>query len=142
MQFLLDYYLYFENIESNSYVDDLNLSNKFKKQSKNNKLIMKEGLITTHPLNKSIEIINNRFSEILAKADEDGEIYIEGKFNELFKYTPLFNNLGYFISLISLDGKSWIGEYEDDSKPVAIVLEAKYDIKIDKKNIPTMLKSK
>lgn len=49
---------------------------------------------------------------------------------------PIITNLGYFISLITLDGKNWIKEYNDGSKPLGFYLEAKYDIKV---KVPKLL---
>lgn len=137
MRFLLDYYQYIDDIELLSSEDDNKMYDKFKKHSKNGHLVLSEGLIKTHPLNKSVSIINKRFPTLKVEVEKDGEIYIEGEMQELKNYLPLFNNLGYFISLYTLNGSDWLNKYSDNTKPLALYLEPKYDIKID--NIPEFL---
>ena len=39
----------------------------------------------------------------------------------------LITNLGYFISKLTIDGQEWIKEFDSDAKPIAFILEAKYD---------------
>lgn len=131
MTFLLDYYRYMENIDKLSFSDDYKMYDNFKNQSKNGKLVLTEGLIKTHPQNISIDIIKKRFPNLNVKMEKDGEIYIEGDMVELNNYIPLFNNLGYFISMYTLNGIDWGKDYTDDTKPIAIYLEPKYDLKID-----------
>lgn len=96
-----------------------------------------EGLIKTFDKEKSLQILLKNFKELNGNIEPDGEIYLEGYFKELGNYLPLINNLGYFISLLTLDGKEWIKDYDKVTKPLAILLEAKYDIKIINK--PTIL---
>lgn len=137
MKFLLDYYQYIDNIDNLSLLEDSKMYDKFRNQSKNGHLVLTEGLITTHPLNKSANIIKKRFPDLTIEIEKDGEIYIEGEMLELKNYIPLFNNLGYFISTYTINGNDWGKDYTDDTKPAALYLEPKYDLKID--NIPKIL---
>ncbi len=137
MSFIFDYNQYLDNIDNLSLIDDVSMYEKFKEQSKNKHLILTEGLIKTHPLKSSVDIIKRRFPNLNVEIEKDGEIYIEGDFSELKNYIPLFNNLGYFISLYTINGTDWIKEFNENIKPSALYLEPKYDIKIDK--IPEIL---
>jgi len=122
--FILEYQTYIENIQKFSSKYDRVIYDKLK----NKKLV--EGLIKTHPLNKSVDIIKRRFDELSLEIEEDGEIYVEGDFKKLEIYLPLFTNLGYFISKLTINGDDWIKDFSDDSKPLAIYLEPKYDTEI------------
>ena len=137
MEFLINYYQYMNDVDNLSLLEDSNMYDRFKKQSKNGYLIISEGLITTHPLNKSINIIKKRFPSLTVEIEEDGEIYIEGEMSELKNYIPLFNNLGYFISTYTVNGNKWEKDYTDNTRPISLYLEPKYDLKID--NIPKIL---
>lgn len=137
LKFLKEYNGYIENIENLNDKEDISMFNEFEKYTKNNNLILLEGLITTHPIDKSIKIIKKRFNNLNIEKQEDGEIYIENINDEIKAYLPLFNNLGYFISLMTLDGEEWTKDYNDDIKPIAIILEPKYDLKIEP--IPNIL---
>jgi hypothetical protein len=130
MRFLLEYHEYINNVDTLSYIEDNNIFNEIKSHSKFGGLTLIEGLITTHPLSKSVDIIKKRFKELFLNIEEDGEIYIEGKFEKLEKYLPIFTNLGYFISKYTIDGDEWMREYTNETKPIALFLEPKYDIKI------------
>lgn len=130
MKFLLDYYQYMNDIENLSDIEDIEIYNEISVQSKFGRLALVEGLIMTHPLNKSIDIIKKRFNELNPQIEKDGEIYIEGEFDELKKYLPLFTNLGYFIPTYTIDGQEWIKEYSDNTKPIALYLEPKYDYEV------------
>jgi len=131
MQFLLDYYQYMDNIEKLSDIEDNLIYGEIKKHSKFGNLVITEGLIHTYPLNKSVNIIKRRFPELNVHIEEDGEIFIEGEFDELKKYIPLFINIGYFISTYTIDGGEWLKKFDDFTKPIALYLEPKYDINID-----------
>lgn len=135
LKFLKEYNSYIENIENLNNKDDLIIFNDLNKQMKNGSLII-EGLITTHPIDKSINIIKRRFPYLNVEKEDDGEIYIEGEMKELKTYLPLFNNLGYFISKFIIDN-TWIKEFDEDTKPIALFLEPKYDLKIEP--IPNIL---
>jgi hypothetical protein len=125
LNFLFEYNDYIDNINNLSDSDDFSIYKKFEKQ----RLI--EGLIHTYSINKSIDIIKRRFPYLKCDLEEDGEIYIEGKFNDIKNYNPLFNNLGYFISKLTFNGSDWTNNYSDESKPIALFLEPKYDVKIE-----------
>jgi len=131
MNFLFDYYKYIKNVDSLDTSTDLKVYNMFKKHTKNDSLVIVEGLITTHPIKKSVDIIKRRFPKLSVKVEDEGEIYIEGEMKKLKNYIPLFTNLGYFVSLYTINGQDWIKEYSDNIKPIALYLEPKYDLKID-----------
>jgi hypothetical protein len=137
MSFILDYNHYLDNIEKLSTIDDISMYEKFKCQSKNGNLTLTEGLIKTHPLKTSVDIIKRRFPGLIVEIEKDGEIYIEGDMLKLKNYFPLFNNLGYFISTYTINGIDWIKDFDDNTKPSALYLEPKYDIKVE--NIPKIL---
>lgn len=137
MKFLLDYYKYIDNIETLSCIEDDFIFSEIKSHSKFGYLAISEGLIMTHPLIKSSAIIMERFPELDVSVENDGEIYIEGKFDEIKKYLPLFENLGYFISTYTIDGSTWLKTYVESVKPIALYLEPKYDFKIE--SIPDVL---
>lgn len=115
---------YMENVENLSIIEDNDIYKQFKE------CYIIEGLIFTHDSQKSCDIINRRFTEINSNVEKDGEVYIEGNFKELSNYIPLFNNLGYFISNLTIDGTEWTKLYNDDTKPLALLLEPKFDTKI------------
>jgi hypothetical protein len=131
LNFLFEYDEYIKNIDKLTNNDDLIIYEKFKIH----KIV--EGLIYTYPQQNSINIINKKYKELNCNIEPDGEIYIEGYFKELKNYLPIFNNLGYYISKLTSDGEKWEQEYTNDSKPIALFLEPKYDIKII--NIPNIL---
>ena len=87
MKFLLDYYQYMDDIENLSETEDSKIYHEIEKRSKFGRLALVEGLIMTHPLIKSTDIIKRRFSELNTQIEEDGEIYIEGEFDRL---KPIF----------------------------------------------------
>jgi hypothetical protein len=125
MLFLLEYVDYLINIDNKTEIDDNNIYNDFKNE------IIVEGLLKTYPSNKSLNIILKRFNELNGEIDSDGEIYLEGNFDNISRYIPIFNNLGYFISKLTIDGSDWIHNYNNDIRPIALYLEAKYDTIID-----------
>jgi hypothetical protein len=129
--FILEYSDYIKNVENLSLIKDKEIYNDFK-----NTIII-EGLIKTHPNNLSLDIILKRYTELKGNIEPDGEIYLEGEFRELSNYLPIINNLGYFISTLTLNGSNWIKEFDENTKPIAMFLEPKYDIKINK--LPTIL---
>jgi hypothetical protein len=131
-------------LEYNDYIDDIENSEKDQyiyseilKRTKFGKLSLIEGLIYTYPIEKSIVILKNRFPELVSQVEEDGEIFIENNTpSEIKIYLPLITNIGYFISKLTLDGQEWITEYKNEDKPVAFVLEPKYDYPVE---IPSRL---
>lgn len=134
LKFLLEYSEYIKDIDNS---DHNYMYNEILKHSKNGYLVIKEGLIKTHPKEESVRILNRKFPSLSIEVEKDGEVYIENYPNltigEIF---PLINNLGYFISNLTLDGKRWITEYKDETIPVAFVLEPKYDYQVE---IPKIL---
>jgi hypothetical protein len=129
-KFIFEYKDYIENIENKSDKDNY-IYNEILKRSKFGKISIFEGLIFTHPLVKSVNILKKRFPELLIEIKNDGEIYIENQLlNKLNNYLPIITNLGYFISLYTIDGSNWLKEYSDDTNPIAFYLEPKYDLKV------------
>lgn len=129
-KFILEYREYIDNIENSE--KDNYIYNEILKRTKFGRLAIVEGLIHTHPIEKSVNILRGRFPELIIEIEEDGEIYIENQPPEkLGKYLPIITNLGYFISKLTVDGQEWIKEYNIDIKPIAIILEAKYDYEVD-----------
>ena len=123
-KFILEYQTYIENIQKSSSEDDILIYNNLKNQR------LVEGLIKTHPLNKSVNIISKRFDELRLEIEKEGDIYIEGDFKEIKKYLPLFTNLGFFISKLTINGEDWIKEFTEKTIPLAIYLEPKYDTEV------------
>lgn len=134
-KFILEYRDYISNIEKTD-KDDY-IYDEILKRTKFGKLSISEGLIFTHPVDKSTSILKRRFSELEVEIEEDGEIYIEIKQpSKIGKYLPIITNLGYFISLYTLDGSNWLKDYNNETEMIAFYLEPKYDIKVD---IPSIL---
>lgn len=141
-QFILNYFQYIDHIKNLSKKDDDLMYDGFKSQMYNGKLVIMEGLIRTYPQSKSKDIILDRFPELEVDIMSDGEICVHGKetvMDELKNYIPLFTNLGYFISMVSFDfeGEHWTQEYNNNSKPTAVIIEAKFDNEVS--NIPKTL---
>jgi hypothetical protein len=124
LKFLFDYREYMDHILEKQYKDDNDIYIEYKRQR------LVEGLIKTHPLITSADILSKRFPELKCEIEPDEEIYIEGEFKTLKEYLPIFNNLGYFIAKLTYDGNNWVKDFNDDSKPLALFLEPKYDLKI------------
>lgn len=125
LKFLFEYNYYINNLNNLTNIDDKKI---YEKSLKN---ILIDGLIKTYPLEKSINIIKKRFSELVVKKETDGEILITGRFDKLEKYLPLITNLGYFISCLITNGENWIKNYNNETIPLALLLEPKYDIEIN-----------
>lgn len=129
-KFLLEYKEYIDNIENSE--KDIYIYNEILKRTKFGRLAIVEGLIHTHPIDKSVIILKRRFPELDIEVEVDGEIYIENQPpQKLEKYIPMITNLGYFISKLTIDGQEWIKEYKNDTKPIAFILEAKYDHQVE-----------
>jgi hypothetical protein len=134
-KFILEYKEYIDNIENSE--KDNYIYSEILKRTKFGRLAIVEGLIHTHPIKKSVNVLKTRFPELSIDVEEDGEIYIENQPpQKLEKYLPIITNLGYFISKLTIDGQEWIKEYNSDTEPIAIILEAKYDYEV---NIPETL---
>jgi hypothetical protein len=130
--FILKYHNYLKNINNLSDKDDIIIYNE-----RQNEIII-EGLIKTQPIEKSINIIKRRFPYLKIENGRDyGEIYIEGDFGILENYLPLINNLGYYISFLTLDGNNWIKKYDNNTIPLSLYLEPKYDLIIE--DVPKVL---
>ena len=129
-KFILEYKEYIDNIENSE--KDNYIYNEILKRTKFGRLAIVEGLIHTHPIEKSVNILKRRFPELTIEAESDGEIYIENQPpQKLEKYLPIITNLGYFISKLTIDGREWIKEYNKNTKPIAFILEAKYDYQVE-----------
>lgn len=135
LKFLFEYNEYIRNIENSN--NDEYIYNEILKRTKFNRLVIVEGLIKTHPVDKSINILKKKFSELIIIKEPDGEIYIENRPPQIIKkYLPLITNLGYSISKLTIDGNEWLNDYDDMTEPIAFILEAKYDYEVD---IPEIL---
>jgi hypothetical protein len=135
LKFLLEYKEYIDNIEKSS--NDDYIYNEIKKRTKFGRLAIVEGLIHTQPVDKTVDILKRRFQELTIEVESDGEIYIENQPpQKLEKYLPLITNLGYFISKLTINGQEWIKEYDINIKPIAFIIEAKYDYEVE---IPEIL---
>ena len=129
-KFILEYKEYIDNIENSE--KDNYIYNEILKRTKFGRLAIVEGLIHTYPSGKSMGILKKRFPELIVELESDGEIYIENQPpQKLEKYIPIITNLGYFISKLTINGQEWIKEYNSDTKPIALILEAKYDYEVD-----------
>ena len=128
-KFILEYEKYIDNIENSE--NDIYIYNEILKRTKFGRLAIVEGLIRTHPIEKSANILKRRFPELNIEV-EDGEIYIENQpLQKLEKYIPIITNLGYFISKLTINGQEWIKDFNNDTKPIAFVLESKYDYEVE-----------
>lgn len=129
-KFILEYREYIDNIEDSE--KDNYIYNEILKRTKFGRLAIVEGLIHTHPIDKSVNILKRRFPELIIEVENDGEIYIENQPpQKLEKYLPIITNLGYFISKLTINGQEWVKEYDNDTKPIAFILEAKYDYEVE-----------
>ena len=129
-KFILEYREYIDNIEDSE--KDNYIYNEILKRTKFGRLAIVEGLIHTHPIDKSVNILKRRFPELIIEVENDGEIYIENQPpQKLEKYLPIITNLGYFISKLTINGQEWIKDFNNDTKPIAFILEAKYDYEVE-----------
>ena len=128
MRFIIEYKKYLENIESS---DDIYIYNEILKRCKYDKLAIKEGLIFSYPIDKTISIIKKKFPKFDIMLGDDGDIFIECQPpDKLSEYLPLITNLGYFISNVTLDGKNWCSDFDNEAKPIAFFIEPKYDLEV------------
>ena len=129
-KFILEYEEYIDNIENSE--NDIYIYNEILKRTKFGRLAIVEGLIRTHPIEKSANILKRRFPELNIEVEDDGEIYIENQPpQKLEKYIPIITNLGYFISKLTINGQEWIKDFNNDTKPITFVLESKYDYEVE-----------
>jgi hypothetical protein len=97
---ILQYSKYIEDIDDLSHEDDLIIYNEIKKKhSKFGSLVLVEGFINTYPIQKSINIIEKRFPELIVNDQSGFRIYVEGYVNNLEKiYTNIYQSwIFYFI---------------------------------------------
>lgn len=128
-KFLFEYQEYIDNIENSN--KDNYIYNEILRRSKFNRLALVEGLIYTYPIDKSVNILKKRFPELKITIENDGEIYIENQSaSKLEKYLPFITNIGYFVSKYTIDGQEWLKNYNNEIKPIAFILEAKYDYEV------------
>lgn len=134
-KFLLEYKDYIDNIEN---VDNHDyIYGEILKRTKFGRLSIVEGLIHTHPIDKSVSVLNRIFPELIIEVHPDGEIYIENQPpQKIKKYLPIITNLGYFVSKFTIDGSEWLMDFHDDTKPIAFIIEAKYDFSVE---VPVIL---
>lgn len=67
---ILTYIEYIKNIEISSSEDDFKIYNDIVKNPLFDNLILIEGLIKTHPIQKSINIIKNKFPNFIVKMEK------------------------------------------------------------------------
>jgi hypothetical protein len=138
--FLLEYNDYITsilNLEETKYTDEY-IHKLFLDNTKNSKLLLKEGLIYSQPIDVTIRILKQRFQELDIEKYDDGDISIQGMNDRLEKYLPLINNLGYFISS-AFNGDDNIDIKDNDISNIIcdnIFIEPKYDYSVD---IPKIL---
>ena len=118
--FIFDYMDYIDNIFEKKLIDDIEIYEQFEKN------FIKEGLITSQPLDKTVRILKNRFN-VKVEVMDDNEIVLSELEQPLDFYLPIINNLGYFISLKSSNGKWYNYTDEVNGKIDSINIEAKYD---------------
>jgi hypothetical protein len=119
---LFEYYEYLEKI------DELDIDSVKKMSETIDSHIISEGLITTYPLEKSIQILKRRFNDYNISVGEDNEIYIEGVINHDYTFA-LLNTLGYHITSIIQNDKQTKLEELLANQNYVLCAEPKYDIK-------------
>lgn len=132
-QFILEYKEYIDNIEKSD--RDNYIYGEILKRTKNGKLALVEGLIFTYPIDKSVRILKNRFKELHIETESDGDIFLNNLNDKISKYLPFITNIGYYISKVSFDGEDWTMNYNNDSAPISICIEPKYDYEVSIPNI-------
>lgn len=140
LKFLIEYSKYIKNIEKsdNTEQDDY-IYNEISKRSKNDTLIITEGLIHSYPSEKSVNILTRRFPSLSIEIKEDGELLVNNdSYQKLREFIPLITNLGYFISSVFiLSDRKWTKHFKEDDTPSFFILEPKYDRQVE--NIPDVL---
>lgn len=104
--FVFDYMDYIDNIMDRNSLDDLEIYNQF------NSFYTRDGVVYTLPLEKTIDILENRFN-IEIKIDGD-RLYMGGLTKTFDFYQPIISNIGYII--ISFDDNSMVIEPYYDCK--------------------------
>lgn len=126
---ILKYNEYINNINIKNLNDDTEIFNDMLKNTINGSFAIGEGLIKTHPIDKSVDLIKRRFPNVDVSIEEDGEIVLLNLTESLRVYNILITNLGYFISLVEVNN-NWTKEFNLDMKVDGIILEPKYDLKV------------
>jgi hypothetical protein len=126
---ILKYNEYIDNITIKNQDDDVEIFNDMLRNTIRGSFAISEGLIKTHPIDKSVDIIKRRFPNVDVSTEDDGEIVVSNLSDKLSVYNILFTNLGYFISLVDIDNK-WNKVVDLDKVVDAVILEPKYDIKV------------
>jgi hypothetical protein len=126
---LLKYNEYIDNISIKNQDDDTDIFNDMMRNTIRGSFAIAEGLIKTHPIDKSVDIIKRRFPNVDVTTDDDGEIVVSDLTEKLSVYNILFTNLGYFISLVEINNK-WDKTIDLDKVVDAVILEPKYDQKM------------
>lgn len=142
LKFLLEYNEYLNSVINykNSKYSDVYIYEFMSKVQRNGILPLNEGLIYSQPIETTMRILKNKFSELEIKSYDDGDISIEGLNDRLVKYMPLINNLGYFISSAfkgddSIEISKLKREELEDVICSNIFIEPKYDYQVDIPNI-------
>lgn len=130
LDYIFRYNNYISNIENSDKEDDINLYNE------SNNIMLSEGLIKTFPIGSTIRILEKRFPETNITYTGE-EIVISNNKIELSEYIALINNLGYYISQVSKTGDIYQSSFKESEVYLEIVLEAKFDIKVE--DIPKTL---
>ena len=126
---ILKYNEYIDNISIKNQDDDTEIFNDMMRNTIRGSFAISEGLIKTHPIDKSVDIIKRRFSNVDVSTEDDGEIVVSNLTDKLSVYNILFTNLGYFISLVEINNK-WNKVVDLDKVVDAVILEPKYDLKV------------
>ena len=128
-KFLLEYNEYIKNIEDSNL--DEYIYDEILKRTKYNHLVIIKGLIFSQSINRSIDVIKNRFPDLLIES-KNTSIYIENQPPQsIERYLPIITNLGYFISKYTIDGNNWLIDFDKKTTPVAFYLKPKYDYRVE-----------
>jgi len=136
--FILNYQDYKEKLSSGTTIEEDNkMYAEFKRQQTKLGFLIPEGLIHTHPIDKSVNVLKRKFTKLTIELGDDNEIFISGYMDNIGKYQPIITNLGYFISTATKNGEEWFNDFDDETIPIGICIEPKFDLVI--KNIPNEL---
>ena len=123
-------------------------------KSLHDQLELYEGLISTTPIHKTVDMLERKFSDNLQLLDIDEEdnkffFYFKGRddYNTFKKLNQLTNNLGWYISGLQTPRFNTFYRYSDKraKKFVSaydrflLFFEAKFDIEVEPKKIPKKL---
>jgi hypothetical protein len=138
--FILEYNEYIESLINSKYskFTDEYIYNCMLDNYKDKIIPIKEGLIYSQPVDTTIRVLKNKFSELEIKKYDDGDIVLSGMNDKLKKYIPLINNLGYFISNAFDDNDDAIDINKNNIEELNcyyIFIEPKYDYQVEVPNI-------